>query len=203
MKTNVTTGIIILMLNGEVIDAVILRPISKNGSNVFERFTKILREKGVLSDTQSICSEVELRDNKDFKFSKLSEKGISISTVEIDDTKRNCNSLVDEINYLSGIASSSRDAIKEENRPTLISEILNLWNGVGEGYVEGDSYAPNRYYSKIPGVKNIRLNGNDDKILVKVRSQRGYLIPDTVNINGGEVSITFYESEKYSDEMDY
>lgn len=203
MKTNVTTGIIILMLNGEVIDAVILRPISKNGSNVFEKFTKILREKGVLSDTQSICSETELRDNADLKFSKLSEKGISISTVEIDDTKRDCNSLVDEINYLTGIASSSRDAIKEENRPTLISEILNLSNGSGEGYVDGDWKAQNRYYSKIPGVKNIRFDGDVDKILVKVTSQRGYLLPDTVDVNGRTVSITFCESKNYDDTLDY
>lgn len=200
MKTNVTTGIVILMLNGEVIAAEILRPISRNRSNVFEKFTKILREKGILTEDQSIHNETELRDGMGFIL--LKNKGISITKIEKDDTERDCNSLIAEINYLSGIVSSTRDAIKEENRPTLITEILNLWNGVGEGYIEGDYYANNRYYSKIPGVKNIRIDGKD-KISVKVTSQRGYLIPDTVNVNGSDVSITFVESKKYGDEMDY
>ena len=202
MKQNTTTQIIILMLNGGVIAAEILRPISKSRSNIFEKFTKILREKGILSDTQSICSEVELRDNKDLKFSKLSEKGISISKIEKDDTERDCNNLIDEINYLSGIVSFEEGKVKEENAPTLISEILNLWNGCGEGYVEKDWKAESRYYSKIPGVKNIR-NYGEDGILVKVRSRIGYLLPDTVNVNGKTVSITFCESEKYDNTLDY
>ena len=43
------------------------------------------------------------------------------------------------------------------NGAKLFEEVLNCYNSCGKGFVQGDYYAPSRYYSEIPGVKNIRL----------------------------------------------
>ena len=62
-----------------------------------------------------------------------------------------------EINRLRAEIFCTEKRMEEENFPLLIEEILNLRQGVGEGYRSGDYYAPDRYYSSIAGVKNIRF----------------------------------------------
>jgi hypothetical protein len=116
--------------------------------------------------------------------------------------EKKVNEMMAEINRLKGEIFAIENNLTNENTPILVEEILNLFQGVGTGYIEGDYYAPDRVYSRIEGVKNIRF---DDKgvILVKVTSPKGYLLPSSVVIEGREFKIIFAESENYSDEVDY
>ena len=87
--------------------------------------------------------------------------------------------LIQERNRIDSEIIAIESGIKDENTKILIKEILNLQNGVGAGFVESweyDHYVPCRYYSQIAGVKNIRF-GFDHKIVVKVTSPIGYLLP--------------------------
>lgn len=66
--------------------------------------------------------------------------------------------------------------IKDANFQILLEELANLLDRIGDGYVHGDYYAPDRYYSEIPGVKNIRVrldseafpDKSNDKVVVKL-----------------------------------
>ena len=80
-------------------------------------------------------------------------------------------------------------------------EVLNLINGVGCGFVTGDYYAPDRYYSQIPGIKNIRIY--DNEIVVKVISPRGKLIPNKVITNDAVYTVKFIYSDDYDPIVDY
>lgn len=186
--------------NGNPIDAEIKRPFTDK--KVFEKFTRTLKERGIFSEKDEIIDENDFREGGSYKYLSLKEKNISFIKIDKDDSERSVSDITEEIDYLVGICSFERNEAKENNRSILVTEILNLWNGVGDGYIDGDYYAPNRYYSKIPGVKNIR-NWNDNGILVKVCSRVGYLLPDTVDVNGKTISVTFCESSKYNNTMDY
>ena len=54
----------------------------------------------------------------------------------------------------------TNEEIIKFNGEILKSEIYNLIHGEGKGFREGCGAiaVPNRYYSQIPGVKNIRLH---------------------------------------------
>lgn len=186
--------------NGNPIDAEIKRPFTDK--KVFEKFTKTLKERGIFSEKDEIIDENDFREGGSYKYLSLKEKNISFIKIDKDDSERSVSDITEEINYLRGICSFLSNETKENNRSILVTEILNLWNGVGDGYVEGDYYASNRYYSKIPGVKNIR-NCNKNQILVKVISPAGYLLPNSVTINGEEITLVFEESTKYDNTMDY
>ena len=80
-------------------------------------------------------------------------------------------------------------------------EVLNLINGVGDRFVSGDYYAPDRYYSQIPGIKNIRIC--DDEIVVKLLSPRGKLIPNKVITNDAIYTVKFVYSDNYDPIVDY
>ena len=112
------------------------------------------------------------------------------------------NEIQAQINALEAKKAEIINSLTSENEVILHEEILNLIDGVGDGYISGDYYAPNRYYSKIKGVKNIRRYGDTD-ILVKVVSPSGYLLPDKLNIRGNEMHIVFTDSSKFEDETDY
>lgn len=116
--------------------------------------------------------------------------------------KENVNKLQAQINALEAKKAVIINSLTSENEVILHEEILNLLDGVGDGYISGDYYAPNRYYSKIGGVKNIRRCG-DTGILVKIVSPSGYLLPDKINVRGNEMNIVFTESDKFEDELDY
>ena len=107
-----------------------------------------------------------------------------------------------EINRFKGEIFAIENNLIYENTPILVEEILNLCQEVGDGYVKGDYYAPDRVYSRIEGVKNIRYEG-ENTILAKVTSPKGYLLPSSVVIEGREFKIIFAKSDNYSDEIDY
>lgn len=110
------------------------------------------------------------------------------------------------INELNAFIEEKENETRSKNEILLRKEICNLMDGVGEGFKEGDYYAPNRYYSSIPGVKNIRLSRGfsiPDSVIVKVYSQNGYLLPDRIEVMGEIYRIEFIKSKNYSHKCDY
>lgn len=107
---------------------------------------------------------------------------------------------------------SIRDQIKGKNTPILVEEVMNLFDCVGDGFREGDYYAPNRYYSRIKGVKNIRVDkcypngyGNPSVpcILVKIESPEGDNLPKEIEIRGRLYPVEIMKSKNYFDEVNY
>ncbi len=124
--------------------------------------------------------------------------------------KKNVNEMKAEINRLHAEIYCVEKKMKEKNMPILIQEILNLREGVGEGYVDGDYYAPSRYYSRIEGVKNIRFGkeGGVMGVEIKCRSRKGIAsVPPVgfvLTIKGQKYRITdIYFSSKATEEIDY
>ena len=119
------------------------------------------------------------------------------------------NKMKAEINRLYAEIYCTEKKLKEENLPLLIQEVLNLREGVGEGYVAEDYYAPARYYSKIAGVKNIRFGkGGVMGVEIKCYSRKGAAsVPPVgfeVSIKEQKYRITdIYFSSKATEEIDY
>ena len=111
------------------------------------------------------------------------------------------NILLQRRNEIDAEIAAIENNMVAENAITLVKEILNLLSGVGEGYVPGDCYAPDRYYSKIEGVKNLRLI--DGGIYVKVTAPSGYLLPGSVRIGDNTYVIRFNKSFAYFTAVDY
>ena len=111
------------------------------------------------------------------------------------------NELIQKRNEIeAAIMELQQDFITCNSRQFFI-EVLNLINGVGNKFVAGDYYAPDRYYSQIPGIKNIRIC--DNKIVVKLLSPRGKLIPNKVIMDDAVYTVKFIYSEDYDPTMDY
>ena len=108
----------------------------------------------------------------------------------------------EQINALTAKLWAVENNIINSSAEILVEEILNLQQGCGEGYTNGDYYAPDRYYSKIHGVKNIRF-GCEDQIIVKISSPIGGLLPDEIKISGKIYSLIITRSTNFSSEMDY
>lgn len=89
-----------------------------------------------------------------------------------------------------------------KNSERLYEEIKNLFDGCGKGFVPGDDYAPDRYYSNIPGVKNIREEYGKT-IIAKLYSPVGHILPKKIQIEDKEYIVEFEYSRKYSNEIDY
>ena len=112
-----------------------------------------------------------------------------------------------DINRLSALLWAEEKRITDENAVILHEEVANLMSGVD--VTAGDYYAPTRYYSRIPGVKNIRIrelytadsqdNEKEKFIIVKVTSPRGELLLS--EIHGMKISII--HSMKYKEGLDY
>ena len=117
----------------------------------------------------------------------------------------NVNQLKAEINRLKAEVACREAGMKDQNSLLLIEEVRNLRQKVGEGFVSGDYYAPERYYSKIEGVKNIRRAAFDGEphILVKVTSPKGELLPKEITVEGTTYQIVYIESRKYKGKIDY
>lgn len=111
------------------------------------------------------------------------------------------NSLMAQKNAIEAQIIALQDQLVCENATAFVEEVLNLLSGVGDGYVAGDYYAPNRYYSQIKGVKNIRMTRGE--IWVKVTTPSGYLLPDMVRIGNDTYSVIFDKSTKFNNEVDY
>lgn len=106
------------------------------------------------------------------------------------------------INKLLGEIHQIEESMITSNSGKFEEEVRNLLDGVGKGFVGGDYYAPTRYYSSIPGVKNIRFHRSYDDVVtveVKITSPKGRLIPKKVL--GYDVVI--YCSSKYKEYVDY
>ena len=110
-------------------------------------------------------------------------------------------SLIQKRNEIEATIMELHQNFISTNSRQFFIEVLNLINGVGCGFVAGDYYAPDRYYSQIPGIKNIRIC--DDEIVVKVISPRGKLIPNKVIMNDAVYTVKFIYSDDYDPTMDY
>lgn len=92
----------------------------------------------------------------------------------------------------------------DKNSIILVEEVKNLLDGVGEGFVEGDYYAPDRYYSRIPGVKNIRIRvGFTTPAAIYVKLYFDVPLPEKIAIDGEEYEVRTFESSRYSDKLYY
>lgn len=169
-------------------------------------FTEILQSKGVFAEDEELRSTAD-KWNIFYKYSKVlspsENRGIYIFCLKNTEEDIPVNGLIEEINYLKGLVAAKEKSIIHENYPLLASEILNLRNGVGSGYVEGDWKAPSRYYSSIPGVKNIRIGNGENEIEVKITSPKGSLIPEKLEVDGMVFTTYTVESKNYSSVLDY
>ena len=92
----------------------------------------------------------------------------------------------------------------DKNSIILVEEVKNLLDGVGDGFVEGDYYAPDRYYSRIPGVKNIRIRrGFTTPAAIYVKLYFDVPLPEKITIDGEEYEVKTFESSRYSNELYY
>ena len=111
------------------------------------------------------------------------------------------NELIVKKNEIEAQIVAIQNNITSENEVVLISEVLNLLDGVGEGFVKGDYYAQDRVYSKLNGIKNLRIIGNE--IYAKITTPSGYLIPSSILIRDVKYRITTFKSDHFSAEIDY
>lgn len=92
----------------------------------------------------------------------------------------------------------------DKNSIILVEEVKNLLDGVGEGFVEGDYYAPDRYYSKTPGVKNIRIRaGFTTPATIYVKLYTYVPLPEKITLDGEEYEVKTFESRRYSNKLNY
>ena len=92
----------------------------------------------------------------------------------------------------------------DKNSVILVEEVKNLIDGVGEGFVEGDYYAPDRYYSRIPGVKNIRIRrGFTTPTTICVKLYSFVPLPEKITLDGEEYEVKTFESSRYSNKLNY
>ena len=111
------------------------------------------------------------------------------------------NALIAKINRLQAEVYAIESKVETANMKILMEEVLNLMDGVGEGYVEEDYYARVRYRSSIPGVKNLRFVGTD--LQVKITSPQGFLLPKTITIENNVFNIVVVKSKNFQSAVDY
>lgn len=109
------------------------------------------------------------------------------------------NAIMAQINKLQSYLEVMKLKHIQENTPVLIEESLNLLDGVGEGFVGATYYAPDRYYSRIEGIKNLRMWR--DEVVVKLLDKRGYDLPETIEVRGKKYKVTFVESKNFTEEV--
>ena len=121
---------------------------------------------------------------------------------------RTMNQIQCEINALEAEKFMLLEKMTEENILTFITEVKNLKECCGDGFRSQDYYAPNRYYSNIPGIKNLRFAGRDEKeiLFVKVYSRRGKDLVEHIKEycsipHVDDICIIY--SDKYDEEIDY
>jgi len=96
------------------------------------------------------------------------------------------------------------EKVADKNSIILVEEVKNLLDGVGEGFVEGDYYAPDRYYSRIPGVKNIRIRvGFTSPATIYVKLYYYVPLPEKITLDGEEYEVKTFESSRYSNKLNY
>lgn len=112
------------------------------------------------------------------------------------------------INSAQAEIEAIRNNITDSNVTILKREIMNLLDGVGAGYVEGDYYAPSRYYSDMIGVKNIRIKNPNTlygyyRVIIKTISPIGENLPSSITVRGIEYTVIIDRSTRYTAEVDY
>lgn len=120
------------------------------------------------------------------------------------------NELMEMNNEITAEIRCKRSNAICKNTRILDAEVRNLLDGVGDGYTAEDCYAPDRYYSSIDGVKNLRihLEMGDGKesvrvIIVKLLSPKGKLLPETISVRNKKYKIEFWRSKRYDSTVDY
>ena len=111
------------------------------------------------------------------------------------------NILIQRLNEIEAAITAVENNITADNAVVFVKEVLNLLSGVGDGFVSRDYYAPDRYYSQIKGVKNIRII--DGEVWVKVTTPSGYLLPEKIKIRDTEYNVICTQSTKFNNEVDY
>ncbi len=114
---------------------------------------------------------------------------------------KNVNELIAQRNKIEAEIISLEKGLVDANHQLFLEEVFNLLDGVGKGFVEGDYYAPSRYYSSIRGVKNIRLNALG--VQVKAHSPAGFLVPEQIEVRGAVYPVHFVKSSSFAEEVDY
>ena len=74
----------------------------------------------------------------------------------------------------------TEDQIKQR----LEEEATRLVKRSGKNFVKGDQDAPDRVFSDIPGVKNIRFSDIDPKGTLCVKTHGKVGIPDSITVKG-------------------
>lgn len=125
-----------------------------------------------------------------------------------ENNSRRVSILMALINSAQAEIEAIRNNITDNNVTILKREIMNLLDGVGIGYVEGDYYAPSRYYSDIVGVKNIRIKSPDIlynyyRVIIKTISPIGENLPSSITVRGIEYTVIIDRSTRYTAEVDY
>lgn len=125
-----------------------------------------------------------------------------------ENNSRRVSILMSLINSAWAEIEAIRNNITDSNVTILKREIMNLLDGVGRGYVEGDYYAPSRYYSDIVGVKNIRIKSPDTlynyyRVIIKTISPIGENLPSSITVRGIEYTVIIDRSTRYTVEVDY
>ena len=114
---------------------------------------------------------------------------------------RQVNILMQRLNEIEAAITAVENNITADNAVVFVKEVLNLLSGVGDGFVSRDYYAPDRYYSQIKGVKNIRII--DGEVWVKVTTPSGYLLPEKIKIHDTEYRVICSQSTNFNNEVDY
>ena len=114
---------------------------------------------------------------------------------------RQVNILMQRLNEIEAAITAVENNITADNAVVFVKEVLNLLSGVGDGFVSRDYYDPDRYYSQIKGVKNIRII--DEDIYVKITAPSGYLLPEKITIRGIEYRVIPTRSTNFNNEVDY
>jgi hypothetical protein len=109
------------------------------------------------------------------------------------------NQLVAERNNIDAQIFAIENRMASEAEILLMEEIANLIDGVGEGFTSGDYYAPDRYYSKVLGVKNLRLREHQCEAKVVFYAP----LPEKVVVRGMEFKISTVASKNYDAQLAY
>ena len=109
-----------------------------------------------------------------------------------------------ERNRIQAQIDAIENEITTENAVIIAAEIANIIDEVGEGYRGSDYYAPVRYYSNCPGVKNIRIFSYDpifsgsspeNKVVVKIVGK--VVLPKTITVRGIVYEVKIIRSNRY------
>ena len=86
---------------------------------------------------------------------------------------------------------------KDQIKKQLEREATRLVNRSGKNFVKGDQDAPDRVFSDIPGVKNIRFSDIDPNGTLCIKTHGKVEIPDSITVK----EKTYQIKELYTNEI--